>query len=458
MNEQRIPWRWVLPYASMVAPVSIIGMPMVVFVPIYYIEEIGLGAATVGTLFILARVWDILTDPPMGLILDRAQSPWGKHKHWILLATPLMMGGAALIYFPQPGADAVYLGGSLLLLYTSYTLMFMSQLSWGAELAPNYNERIRLFSMREIVSIISMITVLCLPLLVTYLGGSEAARFHSIGLYMLILVVPVILWALIVLPDRRSSQESQVDWKEGLKILAANHNMRRVLIAEIASSVTQGVQGSLFFLMCTHLFDVRDQRFALLLFYFLCSIFGVPFWQRLAERLQKHQAFIIAGRYIILMQLCVLAVGVAAIYGWSGSVITFWVVIGLAGLAFGAPPILVRSLMSDIIDRDELSYGKRRSGLLFALTTTCSKIGVGMSPVVLIILEVAFGYDAALPEQDDLMRWGLLGMYVIGSISVYLVLLWQLSGYDLTRERHSEIQRELEARNAASQASAAGQN
>lgn len=423
----------------MVSPIAVIGLPLVVFVPIFYIEEIGLSPTAVGLIFFLGRIWDIVTDPPMGLMLDRFQSPWGKHKHWILAAVPLMAIGGGAVFLPPADAGEIWLAAALLTLYTSYTLLFMSQLSWGSELAPTYDERIRLFSAREIVSICSMVTVLLIPTIITWAGGDERLKFASIGYYMLILLAPAMLWGLFVLPDKRSTHVSGMPLGEGLKLLSKNLNLRRVLTSGFCSSITQGVQGTLFFLLCTHIFDAREHRFSILLGYFLCGVAGIRFWVWLAEHWQKHTALLTAG---ITISLGWLMLPIAA---WINSLELFVFIVCFAGLASAAPPLLIRSLMSDVIDDDELKSGRRRSGLLFALVTTCDKIGFGVSPLVLVLLEWVFDYNATLEVQSDWTRFGILLIYMTVPAFAYLVLVWQMRRYTLSRERHQEIQHQLTA-------------
>ena len=61
-------------------PLSAMGMPIAVYLPRFYSEGMGLSLATVGLIFTLARIWDVVTDPLMGVAIDRFPSRWGKTK------------------------------------------------------------------------------------------------------------------------------------------------------------------------------------------------------------------------------------------------------------------------------------------------------------------------------------------------------------------------------------------
>ncbi|HBK18358.1 MAG TPA: MFS transporter, partial [Gammaproteobacteria bacterium] len=78
-------------YSGITLPVAAMGMPLAVYLPRFYSEGLGLSLATVGLIFTLARIFDVVTDPLMGLLIDRYDTRWGRRKHWVALSIPLLM-------------------------------------------------------------------------------------------------------------------------------------------------------------------------------------------------------------------------------------------------------------------------------------------------------------------------------------------------------------------------------
>lgn len=78
-------------YSMVALPIGAMAMPIAIYLPPFYSGSLGLSLATVGLLFTLARVWDLVTDPIMGVVIDRYGSRWGQYKHWVALAIPLLM-------------------------------------------------------------------------------------------------------------------------------------------------------------------------------------------------------------------------------------------------------------------------------------------------------------------------------------------------------------------------------
>jgi Na+/melibiose symporter-like transporter len=118
----------------------------------------------------------------------------------------------------------------------------------------------------------------------------------------------------------------------------------------------------------------------------------------------------------------------------------------LYGLAFGAAPTLLRSMMADLTDDDELRSGLKRSGLFFALLTTTNKVGGALSVgVTYAILEDLVGFQPGAANTPAVLD-GLLWTYVLGTSVGLLAAYAALIGYPLTRSRHEQIRAELDAR------------
>lgn len=97
MNEGRLSnWRLLL-YAGPAVPIAALGVPISVFLPQFYAGEMGLGLATVGTIFLICRLWDVVTDPVMGFLSDKYPSRWGRRRHWIALSVPILIDRKSVV-------------------------------------------------------------------------------------------------------------------------------------------------------------------------------------------------------------------------------------------------------------------------------------------------------------------------------------------------------------------------
>jgi len=107
-------------------------------------------------------------------------------------------------------------------------------------------------------------------------------------------------------------------------------------------------------------------------------------------------------------------------------------------------------MTADVADEVRLEQGKERAGLLFALTTLTNKIAGAFSIFLTFQVLARTGYDAragAVNTPEAIHNLELA--YLIGPIFFVTVGGACFLGYRLSAERHAEIRRQLEARDAA---------
>jgi Na+/melibiose symporter-like transporter len=190
-SEQSSPWV-LAAYSGITMPMAAMGMPVAVYLPRFYSEGMGLSLATVGIIFTLARIWDVVTDPLMGMAIDKFETRWGRRKHWVGLSIPILMLSVWMVFMPNPDSvTPAYLMFWLLVLYIGYTMKVISHLSWGAELSTSYDARFRLFGWREVFTIAGMTIVLAIPAFLELTGdadqSSKAGAAFGVGVSFLIL-------------------------------------------------------------------------------------------------------------------------------------------------------------------------------------------------------------------------------------------------------------------------------
>lgn len=97
------------------------------FLMYYLTDVVGLVPAFVGTLFLVARMWDAINDPMMGMIVDNTRSRWGKFRPWIFIGTVLNAIILVALFFIPSGMSQKALYAYVAIVYIlwgmSYTVM-----------------------------------------------------------------------------------------------------------------------------------------------------------------------------------------------------------------------------------------------------------------------------------------------------------------------------------------------
>ena len=87
--------------------------------PLFFTNIFGLTVADTATLMLIARMFDVITDPLMGSLADRTQSRWGTYRPWLIFgAIPFGLIFALLLYTPDFGPT-----GKRIYAYTLYLMM-----------------------------------------------------------------------------------------------------------------------------------------------------------------------------------------------------------------------------------------------------------------------------------------------------------------------------------------------
>ena len=420
-------------------PIGAMAMPIAIYLPPLYSGSLGLTLATVGMIFTLARVWDLVTDPIMGVVIDRYGSRWGQYKHWVALAIPMVMLAIYKIFIPNPAdVTALYLGFWMLVLYLGYTMLSIAHNSWGSFLANDYDERSRLFGWREIFIIIGMVLVLAIPATMDFFGQSGTPdKVAGMGLFCLILFPLTVIPTLVAVPDKVAERKEALGWRDMLALLRSNPLLWRLLTADFTTSFAMSATAALYIFFATYVFELQNHASLALLLYFVAGFLAMPVWLKFAYRMGKVGAIKLAVGYTMVLQ------GGLFFVTEPGNVALFWSYTFLAGLAFGAGPTLLHSMMADLTDIDELKTGQKRAGMYFALLATINKLGGAVAVgVTLTAADKLFNFTPGAANSQTAID-GLLLIFCFAPAAALALTYLPLYRYPLTKEKHAEIRSSL---------------
>ena len=430
-----------LAYGGLAVPLAALGLPLAVYIPPFYAGPIGLGVGTVGIIFMVARFWDIFTDPIMGMIVDRYPSKWGKRKHWIAIGVPVLMLAAWFIFFPGGSQSTFYLIFWLFILYLAFTFVGLTQQAWGVDISKSYNDRSKVYGWREIGSIFGMMSVLALPAILENAGSNFTEMIAGMGYFFLIVLPITALIGLIVIPDNdRNEGTSFPSFSDLPLILKDNRPLIRTLLIEFLCSSASSISAVTYIYLAKHVFDLEEISSRILFLYFFAGLLVMPLWMKVSYLLGKAKTLFTSTI------LCSLTLASYLFINTNDALITLVILTVLYGIGYGAPFTLTRALMADNVDADELKSKKKRPGLFYSILTTFSKVGAAIA-VGLVYTYLEF--NGFKPDQIATEKIKEILLFVFAFIPMILYFCASLFciGYELTSEKHKEIQKQLELRN-----------
>lgn len=416
-----LPFSTIFFYAFPAVPISAMGLPLVVHLPPFYAGPMGLGLTLVGTIFMLARFWDVFTDPIIGILSDKYETRWGRRRHWIVASVPIMLISVVMVFMPM--SDAVtggYLIFWLFFLYVGWTLLTISHMSWGAELTPDYHERTRVQSAREVCLILGMVFVLMLPAIIEAMHPENvaAARIASMGWFVLILLPIAVFLAVWKVPEHKTPRPQHVPFRQAVAVLVGNLPLRRVLIADLVLGISGGTIASLFLFVAEDFLQLGKFASLGLLLYFISGVAFVPVVLRVSRMVGKHRAAALSSLFNTITVPIILLIPAGSIPYAAGVMI-------LLGLNMAASPFLFRSMMADVADQDAVDTGQRRTGLFFAMLAMTNKFGaaiaIGLSYMMLDMVGFVPGGENSQAALDGLRAVYVWPTFFIGFIVAYVV-------------------------------------
>jgi MFS family permease len=428
-------------YASPTLPLAGLGLPLVVYLPEYYVSELGLSLSVVGMAFLLVRLADIILDPILGGLMDRTRSKWGRFRPWLAASVPLLMAASYALFMAKPGVGPLFLWSWLIVVYIGFSMAVLAQTAWGAVLSPDYQQRSRIYGFWSAGNVVGMILVLLLPPLVAFaFKGDHAAGVQAMGWFIIVLMPLTALLAGVVVGEPAAPvQRHEAGLKQYLGLLKGP-TVQKLLAADLLMGLAPGIGGALFFFFFERIKGIpKDQAGILLLVYFVAALAGAPLWPWIAKTMGKHTSLAIAGIMYAVFQ-------VAAVITPNGVNAFAVIVLVLAGLPYSAAPLLVRSMMADIGDEERLNTGVDRTGLLYAIVNGTVKLGFALAIGVFLVLE-KLGFDPKIPSaQGDT---ALIVLYTVVPAALGVLVSVIIVRYPLDAKRHAEIRAQLDARDAA---------
>jgi GPH family glycoside/pentoside/hexuronide:cation symporter len=439
-----------LSYTALNFPTSAAGMPIFIFILPYYAGDLGLGLSLVGILFFLGRLTDIVTDPIMGVLIDRFPSRWGKHKHWIFISAPIFMVATYLIFLPPTSnPSSLYFFVSLFLVYLSFTLSSIAQLSWSTFIAPDYDDRTRLLTLRELMALLGMFCVIAIPAIVELYDTSLSAKVSAIGVFVLIVIPLITINGLYQVPDTKLKKvQSKIENPfKTFKSFFGNSMLNKIVLAAALIAFCMSLNGALYLIWMDVVMELPEYSSRLMLMYYLVSVFGLGIWRYLSIKTSKHFAAGISCLYAII----ILLIGFIGFFfirdmDQSHKLIAVGSFIVLYGFSFSGPMPLINAIIADISDKLSLEQGENISGTVFSYLTTITKVGFALAAVVpYLVLEIVWGFDITLgTENTDSSKMAIFYIYTFVPIICYSIASYMLFSHSLGRDEHEKIKSVME--------------
>lgn len=366
----------------------------------YYTDTVGIAAAAVGTMMLVARLFDGSSDLIMGALVDKTNTKWGKARPWILWTAPFM-GIALFAMFSVPTflsehAKLIYAYVTYILLnciiYTANGIAYNSLL---ARMTLDVQDRVSCTSIRFVLGTITTLAVNAITAnLVTQIGWSYLAGGYSIIMGILLLICFFNCKERVgeKSADSESVKIKQVPLKVALPTLLKNKFFYLQAAMMIFLYINIMTVGSMMYFFCNSVINDLSQMTMMSMCYTIPTILGCFANPSLVAKMGKRK---------VLMYSFILAIIGRLLVGVGGVDMTL-VLIGVAlhGLALGPIYANVFAITPDVIDYGEWKTGVRSEGLTTCCVSFGLKVGLGLGGFVVGQILAFGGYDGMATTQE----------------------------------------------------------
>ncbi len=451
---------------------NIVFQVIVNYMVIFYTDVFGIGAAAAGTLMLVVRLFDMVTDPLMGGIADRTETRWGKYRPYLIL-TAIPYGILAVLAFSTPdmsdGGKLIYAYITYALLMTAYTAVNIPYSALGGVITENTKERGEVQAYRFALAMVGgfIVTSSMLWLVDTFGNGDDAKGYqYAMAVLSLIAFFCFVLCFFAtkerVKPTEIVGENSIKDsfvgiWKDLFLLMRTNSQWGIMALVAIFLLLLVIMRGgvTLFYTKYYLICDMPNMNVALpfwasmqefcvpdtlgttfLTLGFVAAALGAVSTIFLTKKFCKVSIFKFAGVMIVAASTALYFVPKEMVFVSLGFFMaTQYFQIMLVSNMF--------AMVADTVDYGEFKTGKRFTAMTFSAHLFALKLGVALGGALVGWLLAAFEYaapvDGVEQVQSEKSLHGILLIFSLIPAACATVVFFLGRLYTLDDKRLAEI-------------------
>ena len=424
--------------------VAILANLVATLLPPFMTNFLGIGAGVVATILLVTKLYDVVTDPLMGIISDRTESRWGRRRPYLFLGGVVSALGLVLMFVPPELENSSYLISyflvALIISFTGFTLFNVPHLAMAAEMTRNYHARTILMTYRTGFMMTGGFIAASSFALVQWLGNDRAAH----GPVALMFGALMFLSCYLCFAGTASAEQTKrtshtYSFREQVRSALDNRPYIVLLSAKLCQlfAMASAAATAIYFKV-----GVLKLDYAFITSYIMVvtivSVAALPVWARASKALGKRDMYMAgtAGYALVTLTWLLAAPGDPnmAVY-IRGALLGFFA----AGILILGP-----ALLPDTIEYDYLKTGLRREGIFASFYTTMEKLANAIGPSVILLILGWFGYQSGTegwaadqPESAIAAIYACAGIVpaVLCFVSIGVLCFYDLSEEELQRLR-----------------------
>lgn len=418
-----------------------------VFLMVFYTDVFGISAAAVGTLFLVARFWDAITDVIWGRFIDsRKTTPKGKFLPWIFrMSFPLVIV-SALLFLPIPGmSDGFYLAYAYItyilwgMLYTTVNIPYGSM---AAVISSDSTNRTSLSGWRTMGATLANLVISAgAPLFVFVDNELSGTRMFMAAVLFSILALACYMGCValsterVKAPDKKPGEK--LSFAKTAKGLVKNKPLITLLVASILFLMTQMLVLSINVYLFKDYFGSASALSIFTIIQTVAVVGSMSFLTPIVSRFGKKE--------VAATGMLVAGIGYMILYFIPDISLTLFFIINfIALIGFALLNLTIWAFVTDAIDYQEYITGSREDGTVYAIYSFARKLGQALAGGITGYALTFVGYNEGASTQTQEVQDGIYTIATLTpGITYLIVFLILVFVYPLNKKRTKQLELDL---------------
>lgn len=399
------------------------------FVMLYLTNAVGLNSAVIGTLMMVSKLLDGVSDIFFGGLMDKTKSRMGQARPWMLYGQ-IGVSACLFLVFSIPSMSQNMQYAYFFVFYTAFNAVFytansIAYAALAAKITKNGQERVQLGSIRFIFATFTTLVVSYNVMGLVEKFGGGAKGWRTVALIFALIALAVNTFCVLMVkevPDEdvQAVEEKQTDGEEkaaegkkvsfgtSLKLLLKNPYYIIILGLYLVNYIYGGItQGSAIYFMTYYMGDP-----ALLGTFSLFQLVPVMLILTVTPMLVKK--FGSMWKMNLYARIITLLMGVIFLFGaLNKNLPVMLFATFLRNMAGGPLTGTLNAMVAETSDYTWRTQGVRIDGLMFSCSSIGVKLGGGIGSAIVGWLLALGGFDGTAEVQTAGAINMIFSMYVI---------------------------------------------
>ena len=467
-GNYKLTWRQRIGYSSGDLAQNLIYQTVSIWLLFFYTNVFGLKPGVAAVMFLVVRIIDVIWDPIVGTLVDKANPRWGKYRSWLILGGLPLAAFAMLCFWNGFSGSLLYAYITYVGLSMCFTLINVPYGALGSSLTRDTDEITVLTSVRMFLANLAGLIIKTLPLIIAIFAPKvlnpdtgrmvavyntpESARAWFITMSIFALTgLALLVFCFFesrerVVMDEKDSADVKVSdlWME----LVRNRPLRILSFFFIISFTTMSISNAADSYFMTY--NIGATPFMTTAFMWLGTIpafIFLPLVPAIKKKIGKNGMFrLFLGIAIVGMVLMYLSVSFPSLKRCFPllCVIQFVKSTGIL-VATG----YMWALVPEVVTFGEYTTGRRVAGIVNALICIFMKAGMALGGTIPGLVLAWVGFNSASQAQTPLAEQGILWLVTLIPALLFLLAIFVIGKYELSDKVMDEINSTITKRQKA---------